>query len=38
MTGLSINKFTRNGEFITKWGSKGSGDNQFQDPHSVVVY
>ena len=33
-----IQKFTSDGKFVTKWGTEGSGDNQFQDPHSVVVY
>ena len=25
-----VQKFTSNGAFITKWGSEGSGDGQFQ--------
>jgi DNA-binding beta-propeller fold protein YncE len=35
---FQIQKFTSNGKFITKWGTEGSDDNQFQDPHSVAVY
>jgi hypothetical protein len=35
---FQIQKFTADGKFITKWGTEGADDNQFQDPHSVVVY
>jgi hypothetical protein len=38
MIDLSVKKFTEDGKFITKWGTEGTDDNQFQDPHSVVVY
>ena len=34
---IRIEKFDPNGHFITKWGSPGSNDNQFLDPHSIVV-
>ncbi len=30
--------FDTDGKFTAKWGSEGSDDNQFQDPHSVAVY
>jgi tripartite motif-containing protein 71 len=33
-----IQKFTADGKFIKKWGTESKDDNQFQDPHSVVVY
>ena len=32
-----IQKFSSNGQFITKWGSYGSGDGQFGDAYSVAV-
>jgi DNA-binding beta-propeller fold protein YncE len=32
-----IQKFTSDGVFITKWGTKGSGDGQFQYPHAIAV-
>ena len=32
-----IQKFDSNGNFITKWGSKGSGDGEFLGPQNVVV-
>ena len=35
---ICIQKFDTDGKFIKKWGSEGKDDNQFQDPHSVVVY
>ena len=35
---IRIQKFDTDGKFIKKWGSEGTDDNQFQDPHSVVVY
>ena len=27
-----VQKFGQNGNFITKWGSNGTGDGQFNDP------
>ncbi|MCC2647621.1 MAG: pknD, partial [Nitrososphaeraceae archaeon] len=33
-----IQKFTADGKFITKWGTEGADDDQFQDPHSVIVH
>jgi tripartite motif-containing protein 71 len=30
-------KFDKNGELITTWGSKGSGDGQFKRPEDIVV-
>ena len=30
-------KYTRNGEYITHWGSKGTGDGQFNLVHDVTV-
>ena len=35
---IRIQKFDTDGKFITKWGTEGADDNQFQDPHSVAVY
>ncbi len=35
---IRIQKFDTDGKFITKWGTEGTDDNQFQDPHSVAVY
>ncbi len=32
-----IQKFDTNGNFITKWGSYGSGDGQFVDPEHLTV-
>jgi len=32
-----IQKFTRDGIFITKWGSSGSGDGEFNGPRGVAV-
>jgi len=32
-----IQKFTSAGRFLTKWGSAGTGDGQFQDPTDVMV-
>jgi sugar lactone lactonase YvrE len=32
-----IQKFTSNGTFITKWGSSGSGEGQFNRPENVAV-
>ena len=32
-----IQKFDSSGNFITKWGSNGSGDGQFNGPQGVAV-
>ena len=32
-----IQKFDSDGNFITKWGSNGTGDGQLYDPVSIVV-
>ena len=32
-----VQKFDTNGNFITKWGSYGSGDGQFVDPEHLTV-
>jgi len=32
-----IQKFTSDGQFITKWGSTGSGDGQFYNPFGITV-
>jgi len=32
-----IQKFTSEGVFITKWGSNGTGDGQFNNPTGVAV-
>ena len=32
-----IQKFTNNGVFIKKWGSEGTGDNQFKWPNAIAV-
>jgi DNA-binding beta-propeller fold protein YncE len=29
--------FSKDGTFITKWGSEGSGDGQFSKPESITV-
>jgi DNA-binding beta-propeller fold protein YncE len=33
----NIQKFTHDGTFILKWGSKGSGDGQFSIPYSIGI-
>ena len=33
-----VQKFDTNGHFITKFGSAGSGDDQFTDPEHLAVY
>ena len=35
--GDRIQKFTSEGVFVTKWGSSGSGDGQFDHPKGIVV-
>jgi DNA-binding beta-propeller fold protein YncE len=30
-------KFSRDGKFLTQWGSKGSGPGEFDLPHAVVL-
>ncbi len=32
-----VHKFNTYGEFITRWGSRGSGPGQFQTPHAIAV-
>jgi aldose sugar dehydrogenase len=32
-----VQKFTKNGTFITKWGSNGTADGQFRDPHGIDI-
>jgi DNA-binding beta-propeller fold protein YncE len=32
-----IQKFSSEGVFVTKWGTKGSGDGQFINPYDVAV-
>ena len=32
-----IQKFTPDGQFVTKWGSGGSGDGQFMEPWGIAV-
>jgi DNA-binding beta-propeller fold protein YncE len=32
-----IQKFTTDGQFVTKWGSTGSGDGQFMYPNGIAV-
>jgi len=32
-----IQKFDSEGNFITKWGSEGSGDGQFKEPLNIAV-
>ena len=33
-----IVKFSRNGEYITEWGKKGTGIGEFNLPHGVIVH
>ncbi|HEY4380612.1 MAG TPA: peptidyl-alpha-hydroxyglycine alpha-amidating lyase family protein [Acidobacteriaceae bacterium] len=32
-----IAKFSKNGTFLTSWGSKGSGPGELDDPHSITI-
>jgi hypothetical protein len=32
-----VQKFTKDGEFIKRWGTKGSGPGQFNLPHGIAV-
>ncbi|MFZ0553776.1 MAG: hypothetical protein WBL67_15610 [Nitrososphaeraceae archaeon] len=32
-----VQKFDSNGTFITKWGSEGSGNGQFDGPESIAI-
>ncbi|MGH9996266.1 MAG: 6-bladed beta-propeller, partial [Nitrososphaeraceae archaeon] len=32
-----VQKFDREGNFMTKWGSKGSGEGQFIDPLGIAL-
>jgi hypothetical protein len=33
----NIQKFTHNGTFLLKWGTKGSADGQFCIPYSIGI-
>jgi hypothetical protein len=33
----SVKKFDSKGNFITSWGTKGTGDSQFLHPHGITV-
>ena len=32
-----VQKFTKDGEFIMRWGTKGAGEGQFVTPHGIAV-
>ena len=32
-----VQKFTSTGDFVTKWGSMGTGDAEFTEPNGVAV-
>ena len=32
-----IQKFSSNGQFVTRWGSQGSGDGQFGSPQGIAL-
>lgn len=32
-----IQKFDSNGNYITKWGTQGTGDGQFQEPTGIAL-
>jgi tripartite motif-containing protein 71 len=32
-----IQKFDNNGTFITKWGTEGEGDGQFDDAEDIAI-
>jgi sugar lactone lactonase YvrE len=32
-----VQKFTKDGEFVTRWGSRGNGPGQFNLPHGIAV-
>ena len=34
---VNVQKFTNNGKFITKWGSKGTGDGEFRFPYGIAI-
>lgn len=34
---INVQKFTTEGEHITKWGSEGEGDGQFSAPERIDV-
>jgi len=36
-TGNRVNKFTSEGDFICRWGSKGDGDGEFNLPSGIAV-
>jgi hypothetical protein len=35
--GSRVAKFSRDGTFITSWGTKGSGPGQFNTPHAIAI-
>ena len=32
-----VQKFTKDGEFVVRWGTKGTNEGQFVTPHSIAV-
>ena len=32
-----VQKFDSSGNFITKWGSKGTGDGEFRSVHGIAI-
>lgn len=32
-----VAKYDKNGDYVTTWGTKGSGPGQFSTPHSIVI-
>ena len=30
-------KFDNNGKFVTKWGTEGTGDGQFEEPTGIAI-
>ena len=36
-TNARVMKFDKNGNFLTSWGTKGTGPGQFQVPHSIAI-
>ena len=37
MNNHRIQKFTSDGQFVSKWGSEGTGNSQFLHPHGLDV-
>ena len=37
ITVSAFQKFDSNGQFLTKWGSSGTGDGQFAHPVAIAV-